>query len=161
MRHRSDSNGTLTRQPAPEINARSPSPCAILTLNVQPFAEHQVDPAQLPLDSSFEARAVSPTRAMGTLRGSLVRSPDNVQVAVEALCPASRQHHFGFRATRGRARVRRVRQTTVRRLLDHQVRRMCERFRRVPRQAAGRGPSDRAALLPGLAARIGAFPPDA
>ena len=32
---------------------------------MQPFAEHQINPAQLPFGSGFEARAVSPTRAMG------------------------------------------------------------------------------------------------
>ena len=37
----------------------------MLTPNVQPSPEHQIDPPQLPLDSGFEARAVSPYREMG------------------------------------------------------------------------------------------------
>ena len=137
--------------PLPAVtNHAFDDPCAIVTAN---RATHYGAKDQLAAASArigFRSPRGVPVSRNGCLRGPLVRSPDNVQVAVEAVRPASRQRPFGFCAARGCDRLCGVRQAAVRRCLDLPVRRPCSRRRRVPREAAGCDPSRRASLLPGM-----------
>ena len=79
-------HGLLAATPGSGIIVRQPSPCATLTPIVQPTTEQQIDPPQLPLESGFEAGAVSPYGKMPPTRSS-GPIPADVQVAFPSVSP--------------------------------------------------------------------------
>ena len=125
--------------PAP-TPPRDPESLCYLDADVRPSAEHRIDLPQPPLDSGFEARAVSPYPEMGAY-DVLLCDP---QATFTSLPKRSDQHPGSVPSDFV------PREEAVASAAFVRQRSAASSTSEYPQQVAGRGTSDRASPLPGL-----------